>query len=339
MPARFAYSVFGLRLASNRQLPGLSPIHGPATSASDICIEFLEQSESKDDSSGETLWYTTDILNEQGEPGLKIWKRQNTGESFIRYINGLTFCLDAAIQHVLVSCAQPMSHGEVCSFLLGPVMGIALRMRGTTCLHASGVEINGRAVAFAGAMGAGKSTTAAIFAQRGHPVLADDIVTLEKCASTFVTRPAYPFLNLLPDSVGLAFGTNRSSECADSEIEKAQVMLEGRNLRFQGQSLALGSIYILERADQLAAARIDPIRPQEAFMQLASHTYANKILDQEMRSREFQILGELVKSMPVRRLIAPTGAAGVEKLYRMVLEDVSSELQPRNPQAAKFHTA
>lgn len=339
MPARFAYSAFGLRLVSNRQLRGLSPIHDPAASASDFCIEFLEQDESNGDSSGDTLWYTTDILDEQGEPGLKIWKRQRTGEYLMRYINGLTFCLDATIQRVLVSCAQPMSHAQVCSFLLGPVMGIALRMRGTTCLHASAVEIGGRAVTFVGIMGAGKSTTAAIFAQRGHPVLADDIVTLEKCASGFVTRPAYPFLNLPSDSMGVVFGTNYAIERADSEGEKTQVMLDGKALQFQDQALPLGSIYILERANRLAAARIDPIRPQEAFIQLASHTYANKILDQEMRSREFQIIGELMKSIPVRRLIAPEGAHGIESLYRMILEDVLSELQPRNPQPAKFHTA
>jgi len=46
-------------------------------------------------------------------------------------------------------------------------------------------------VAFVGAEGAGKSTTAAAFALEGHGVLSDDVVALAENASEFVVLPAY----------------------------------------------------------------------------------------------------------------------------------------------------
>ncbi len=330
MAASFAYSAFGLRLVSSRQLHGLTPIDGE-TAIADLRIEFLEEaSEAIGDQAGETLWYTTDILDEQGNPALRIWKGQSAGEYFIRYVNGLTFCLNAAITRVRVLCGQSMSHADVCSFLLGPVMGIALRVRGTTCLHASAVEIRGSAVAFLGEMGAGKSTTAAIFARNGHAVLTDDIVALEKCGDAFFARSSYPFLNLLPDAMALVFGTGDGRCSTDPEVEKTQVMLDGRVLRFESRLLVLDRVYILERASETTAATILPVRPQEALIELSSQTYANKILDQQMRAREFQMLGELVRNVPVRRLITPANGLGINNLYRAIIQDVSSNAHARS---------
>ena len=90
---------------------------------------------------------------------------------------------------------------DASSYLLGPVLGVLLRLRGTTCLHASAVAIDGQAVAFAGTEGAGKSTTAAAFARVGHSVLSDDVVALKENESGFVVAPAYPHICLWPDSV------------------------------------------------------------------------------------------------------------------------------------------
>ncbi len=329
-PAPFAYSAFGLRLVSTRQLHGLIPIGGQ-TAIADLRIEFVKGANGTiGDPAGETIWYTTDILDEHGDPALRIWKGRSAGEYFIRYINGLTFCLDSTITRMLVLCGQPMSHADVCSFLLGPVMGIALRIRGITCLHASAVEIRGHAVAFLGQMGAGKSTTAAIFARNGHAVLTDDIVALEKCGDTFFAHSSYPFLNLLPDSMRLVFGTGDGCSSTDPEVEKTQVMLNGGGLRFESRLLALDRIYLLERASDTAATTILPVRPQQALIELSSQTYANKILDQQMRSREFQMLGELVKNVVVRRLIAPANAPDIGNLYRTIIQDASSSTLVRS---------
>lgn len=309
----------------------MSPQHFGGESKPDLHIEFLDRpGDIKGDPAGETLWYTTDILNENGDPGLKIWKGKSAGEYFIRYLNGLTFRIDAAISHVQVQCAREMEQADVCSFLLGPVMGIAMRMKGTFCLHASAVEISSKAVAFCGPMGAGKSTAAAIFAKNGHAVLADDIVALEKSGANFLAHPGYPFLNLMPDSMALVFDCKDRMRSADSEKEKVQVHLDGKPLRFQNQPLPTGAIYILEEVDsQSSKPTITPIRPQEALIALASQTYANKILDPEMRAGEFRMLGELVNSAPVRRLSSSPAVSTTQDLFDMLSEDAVAAIQPQ----------
>lgn len=297
----------------------------------DLRIEFLEEpNEIRGDPAGETLWYTTDILDDHGDPALRIWKGWSDGKYFIRYVNGLTFCLNSAITRVFVLCSDPMSHADVCSFLLGPVMGIVLRMRGTTCLHASAVEIHERAVAFLGEIGAGKSTTAAIFARNGHAVLTDDIVALEKCGDDFFAHSGYPFLNLLPDAMALVFGNGDGCCSGNPQFEKTRVILNGGGLQFESRLLALDRVYILDRAAGRSATTILPVRAQEALIELSSQTYANKMLDQQMRAREFQVLGELVRSVPVCRLIAPANGSGIHNLYRTIIQDVSSNARAKS---------
>ena len=53
-----------------------------------------------------------------------------------------------------------------------------LRLRGVPALHASAVAVGGAALAVVGSAGAGKSTTAAARAARGHAVVADDVLAL-----------------------------------------------------------------------------------------------------------------------------------------------------------------
>ena len=54
------------------------------------------------------------------------------------------------------------------------IVPLMLAERGDPVLHASCVEAHGRAVAFAGISGRGKSTLAALLDAAGHPVLAED---------------------------------------------------------------------------------------------------------------------------------------------------------------------
>jgi hypothetical protein len=331
-PAPFAYSAYGLQLISDRSIPGLVPLDSAVPKTPNLRIQFEEGETAggEGDPAGETLWYTTDIKDADGNPALKIWKGRSGGDYFVRYSHGLTFRLDSALSCLCVHQVHPASEKDVALFLLGPVLGIVLRLRGTTCLHASAVEIDGKAVAFVGAPGAGKSTTAAIFAQNGHSVLTDDIVTLEKRGPCFLVRPGYPFLNLLPDSMALLAGSAEASPFAEPAVEKSQMILDGSNRRFQGEALPLAAIYILaERSSEASTTTAGSIPPQEAFIALASNTYANKMLDTPMRAREFRELGELVRSVPIRRLVAPARSPDLGSFYRTICEDAAAFMQSR----------
>lgn len=290
-----------------------------------------DEVQSAQDAAEETLWYTTDITDENGNPALKIWKGNKSGEYRIRYSHGLTFHLNANLTNISICCAalmeKPMEENDVADFLLGPVLGVVLRLRGVTCLHASAVSIGGQAIAFVGVAGAGKSTTAALFARKGHAVLTDDIVALVEHERSFSVFPAYPYLNLWPGTLAMLAGGADSPLSESAATDKVRVPLDSNDSRFQRDALPLAAIYVLgERSTDSRAPFIEVFPPQTAFMHLVANTYGNTILDSTMRAQEFRVLGQLAESLPIRSLVARDGTAQLARLYDLVCEDLA-----RNP--------
>jgi energy-coupling factor transporter ATP-binding protein EcfA2 len=81
--------------------------------------------------------------------------------------------------------------GEVPAAFYGTVAAIVLAWRGLTPLHASAVEVDGRAILIAGPSGAGKSTLCHTLTQAGGRLVSDDLSALAPA-----TAPGIP--NLLP---------------------------------------------------------------------------------------------------------------------------------------------
>ncbi|MGH9864983.1 MAG: hypothetical protein ACRD4H_06165 [Candidatus Acidiferrales bacterium] len=322
-----SYAVYGLRLVSDRPIPGLNPIESNQGGSPDVSVRFeADEVQPAEDAGEETLWYTSDIPDEKGNPALKIWKRNDSGEYRIRYSHGLTFYLNASVTDIRVRCDAPMAADDVADFLLGPVLGIVLRLRGVTCLHASAVSIGGKAIAFVGVAGAGKSTTAALFARKGHSVLADDIAALVEREGSFYVLPAYPYLNLWPVTVEmLSWLEDRSlSEptVIDMDIDKVRVPLNTSASKFQREALPLAAIYILEdRSGEPRAPFVDAVAPPEALMSLVANTYGNTILDAQMKAQEFRVLGELTKLLPIRRVVASRDSSHLDRLYEVISQD------------------
>ncbi len=324
-PEQSSYVIYGLRLVSDRPIPGLIPIESRQSAPPDLTVRFDsdEAHAAQERSAEEALWYTTDILDAQGNPALKIWKGKNGGEYSIRYSHGLTFLVNASVTAITIRHDEPMFAEDIAAFLLGPVLGIILRLRGVTCLHASAVTFEGKAVAFVGTAGAGKSTTAALFAQRGHAVLSDDIVTLLEREDSFYVSPAYPFLNLWPHSLAMLSVSPSALLPEFPNAAKRRKALEAGPSRFQRDALPLGAIYLLgeREAGSRAPAIVEPT-PQDALMSLVGNTYGNRLLDSAMRAEEFSVLGRLVKMLPVRRVVAHEDPVQLTRLYDVISADI-----------------
>lgn len=273
----------------------------------------------------ETLWYTSDILDASGNPALHIWKRNPSGEYRMHYSHGLTFHINANLANIAVRCDGPMSADDVAAFLLGPVMGVVLRLRGVTCLHASAISLRGKAIAFLGVAGAGKSTTAALFAHKGHAVLSDDIVAMFERESSFYVLPAYPYLNLWPWTIEmLSRPTDAMSPGpgATDAVDKLRMALGTEESKFQVQPLPLAAIYVLsEPLAESRTPRVEDFPRQTALMRLVANTYGNTILDAPMRADEFRVLSRLTKSVPIRHVIASHDASQLPRLYEVIYND------------------
>ncbi len=181
-----------------------------------------------------------------------------------------------------------------------------MRLRRLVCLHASSVAIGEQAIALLGPATAGKSTTAAAFAGLGLPVLTDDILPLLDRGETFLVQPTYPSVRLWPDAVTTLFGSPDVLPPLTPNWDKRHLDLSRGSHRFQDHPLPLAAIYVLgERSEQRTSAVVQPIPAKDRLITLISNAYTNYLLDRSMRSHEFELLGRVVTSIPVRQVARP----------------------------------
>jgi hypothetical protein len=113
---------------------------------------------------------------------------------------------------ISINPAQGASISDVRLYLLGSAMGALLHQRGFLPLHASAVEIDGKAVAFCGASGAGKSTLALDLVKSGQALLCDDICALDIASGTPRLWPGLVNLKLWRQSLEAAGEEHHSLE-------------------------------------------------------------------------------------------------------------------------------
>lgn len=230
----------------------------------------------------------------------------------LSYSDGTRFVVDGAAARIWGTYQSPLTAEDMATYFLGPVLGFVLRRRNIVCLHASGVEIQERAVCFCGDAGYGKSTTAAALALRGLPVIAEDVVALQESGGRFEAQPGYPRVCLWPESVKMLFGREDALPRLTPVWDKRFLELDGRRAKFAGARLPFGVIYLFapRRNDQRAPG-VEKVSPREALLELVQNTYMNWVLERQQRAAEFDALCRLVQQVPVRRI---TPHAKPEKL-------------------------
>jgi hypothetical protein len=326
----FTYAVFGLVLRCNLQLPELTPVNPGSIDVSlersSNCIVTinLEASPYRSDSAGsgrEELSYASSYKDPTGSSALKIWKTQDGRYLHLVYFDGTQFWLDQEGRQIWATWPKSLTVEDVAGYLLGPVLGLLLRLRGVTCLHASAVAFGEQAVAFVGAAGTGKSTTAAALALRGHAVLSDDVVTLAEGNGSHFVYPAYPYLSLWPESVESLYGSAEMLPRFSPNYDKRCLSLGKRELRFEERTLPLAAIYILGERRGDPAPIMEEITPQRAFLALVANTFATNAIGSSMRTKEFETLSRLVPSVRVRQLYAHQDAGRISDLCELIVRD------------------
>jgi hypothetical protein len=199
-----------------------------------------------------------------------------------------------------------------------------------TCLHASAVAYGEQAVAFVGPAGAGKSTTAAALALRGHAVLSDDVVALAERDGSFYVPCAYPYLCLWPESVQSMFGSRNALPQFSANYEKRCLSLGKQELPFAERPLQLGAVYILGERRNDPAPLVEELSQQKAFVSLVANTFGTNVVDGSMRAKEFETLGRLVPSVRVRQLWPHQDPNRLPELCQRICDDLQ-ETSTHNP--------
>ena len=321
----FTYSAFNLSLHSNIAIPGLVPIS--AGRRADVTIHASISAESVGRvgaSEHQEVWNTSTHRDAAGVPVRRIFRLADFFR--IDYCDGVQFWVDRDGREIWTCWPDTLSINDMATYLLGPILGMVLRLRGVTCLHASAVGLSDtEAVAFVGPAGAGKSTLAALMVRRGHAALSDDVVGVIETKGVPVVLPAYPHLCIWPDSAKLIYGDNAELPRFIPNWEKRRLSLGRGELRFNNRTLRLGKIYVLGDRCEGSSPRFDEISPRAALIELVKNTYAPYMLDLPMRAVEFESLARLLTLVPVSRLRVPERLAGSEELCKAIMANTGGE--------------
>lgn len=319
------YLLYGLRAASDHPLPGLRA--EPPAGEPELRLSI--GSHPVDPHSISTPWYVADRTTADAQPTLAAFR--GGGWLRLRYADGTEFTVDAAGTRIGCTWTAPLTLEDAATYLLGPVCGLALRLRGATCLHASAVAHEGRAFLVCGPAGAGKSTTAAAFAARGFAVLADDVAALEASAEGVTVRAAYPHLRLWPDAVRHLYGGGAHLPPLTPNWDKRYLDLAESPDAFHASALPVDAVFLLAPREDAGAPRLDSVAPGAAVLALVANTYMGWLPDLPAQARDLELYGRLARGVPILRAVPHADPARLPALCEAML----AALPPRPEQAAR----
>ena len=314
-------SIYGIGVLANREIPGVPTSQ---TSSVDLQITFGSLPEPTGNTNLTNIepFFVADYTDECGEPLLKFFHLEDGNYHRFCYADQTEFVVNNDGSRVWCKWVEPLTLEDAATYLLGPVMGFVLLLRGIVCLHASAITVGDSAIALVGPAGSGKSTTAAAFASRGYRILAEDVVTLDDRDDQFLVRPAYPCIRLWPASVAALYG-------ADTDLPRLTPNWDKRYLdlteQFPQTPLPLAAIYHLDvRRNEPRAPYITSLNKSEGLMSLVANAYATKLMDKRMRAREFELLTRVSHQIPLRRVTPHTDTLRIPELCDRILDDFAS---------------
>jgi hypothetical protein len=292
------YEAYGLTVDSALPLPGLPAGVGKA----DVFVRVVRHKAS-------TFPEPTPIRCSFAEPNRAQLSWAGVGDLLIEHGN--------SIQMTPIEGAEEEA---LRLFLLGAGFGVLQYQRGFLVLHGSGVAIGDRAVGFVGPKGFGKSTTAASLHQRGHSLIADELLVLRFDESDrAVVVPGPPQIRLWSDALA---GTGRYVNDAvrvRAGIEKFSVDVKNAT----DAKLPVHRIYVLDAGQQLS---IEPMSTKEALFGVIPHLYVHRFgtpfIQATGASRVFRQIESMLKKVAVKRLVRKRDLYQLPEIAALVEADV-----------------
>ena len=182
--------------------------------------------------------------------------------------------------------------------LWGVPAALCFSRRGDLPLHASAVEVDGRALVFCGPGRFGKTTLAAGFLRKGHRVLSEDLVCSRPGAEPMVV-PGPATIRIRPD-VYERLGPIAGTEVVAVDPDRVHLQLV-HELRGSGDPVPLAGVVILRRG--LPDIELYRVEPSRFLAELFTVSF-NLPTDAE-RVRAFTGIADLAASVPLWLLDRP----------------------------------
>lgn len=224
--------------------------------------------------------------------------------TFVQRSEGITlrfhrlcdFEIDPTLSRVTCHRA-PGTDADFVSVLAGGMLAtVLLVLRGHPVLHGSAVATDGRALAFVGASGMGKSTLATLLCDAGGGLVTDDVLRIDLHDSVPVCRS------------GAAENRLRKEEISGAAARRTA---DGRNAvraaRLSADRVPLAAIAVPYPRRDTPELSVEWLTQGEALLELLRFPRIVGWNETQSTARHFDFLADLVALVPVARLRVPWG--------------------------------
>ncbi|MFI5280420.1 MAG: hypothetical protein ACHQU1_07985 [Gemmatimonadales bacterium] len=257
-------------------------------------------------------------------PGPGDWfqyRRLDDGSAYLRWKGMFEFLVSADGRRIEYRSLPRASHEALTAYLLGQVLSFSLLASGDEPLHGTAVVVHGRAIAFLGDCGFGKSTLGAAFLRAGYPILTDDLLALKPAGAGYTAHPGIPRIKLFPSvarrvlrrTAGVPLNHGTSKQILPLEADQAFA-----------RPVRLAALYVLAHPTASAyRIAVTPVSRSDAALELVRNTFNTVVDDRDRLTRQFRFVSRLALRVPVKRLTYPRRLAALAAVVDAVLADLA----------------
>ncbi len=207
-------------------------------------------------------------------------------------------------------------------FLHDQIFPGILAMEGRLVIHAGATHVEGRAIAFIGKSGLGKSTLTASFDQSGYPLMGDDALVIHWLGDIAAAEATYKSLRLLPDSLHEIFLEPPEHSPAAHYTPKQRVNMS-QTAQMVYSPMELTALFFLAQPSMREEIRIAPVKPAEACMALVANSFALNPTDRICAEMRFNEASKLANSIPAFEIIYPRNYKDLPRVREAILRQVN----------------
>lgn len=196
------------------------------------------------------------------------------------------------------------------------VSPLLLSLSGEQVFHGAAIARGNCAIALLGPSGRGKSTLTAALAIRGNAFLGDDLLHLEVVDQMVLARPQVDCIRLWEDSA-TELGKGRAIYSPGSRKPR---LVASQQISHCNQALPLARVYLLGDND-VRLPSISPLSPSQQLISWTANAFVLDIKNPEVLRRNLRACGQLVRTVPMRRLDYPRRFDALPAVVDAVLAD------------------
>lgn len=249
--------------------------------------------------------------------------RRDDGSQLLRFESTCDVVVDPSASRVTVHMHEstPEEMGGV--LVGGTVLSWVLMVRGALLLHASAVDVGGRAVGFVGSSGMGKTTLATLLCRGGGLLLTDDVLRLTPdghgahlCSLGATELRLRDAAAALADEFG-EDGTRRSTADARQALSVPVAVHE---------DVPLAALVIPRPNRETPDLTLTRVPPSAAALALLGFPRILGIRDTALLSAQFVQTAELAERVPVLVADVPWGPPFAPDLASRLLEELDRQV-------------